>query len=123
MHRAKRALLLYVTRAQDMHDCLENLLSDAEDLANMHLTDRRMFEGNHRIHGQTSFQVWKAAGGGGSSLEDLEIMIETYSDTCNNLLQDGRQLEEEVKDTEELVSLQLDTQRNKILGVESECDD
>ena len=101
-----------------MHDCLENLLSDAEDLANMHLTDRRMFEGNHRIHGQTSFQVWKAGGGGGSSLEDLEIMIETYSDTCNNLLQDGRQLEEEVKDTEELVSLQLDTQRNKILGVE-----
>ena len=51
-------------------------------------------------------------------MEDLEMMIETYADTALNLLQAGRQLEEEVKDVEELVSLQLDTQRNQILGVE-----
>ncbi len=119
MHRAKRALLLYVTRAQDVHNVLENLLSDPEDLAAMHLTDRRLFEGNRRTMSQTdSFQSWKAGGGGGASIEDLEMMIETYADTALNLLQAGQQLEEEVKDTEELVSLQLDTQRNQILGVE-----
>ena len=119
MHRAKRALLLYVSRAQDMHVVLENLLEDPEDLAAMHLTDRRLFEVNLRTASPAeSFQTWKAAGGGGSSLEDLEDMIEIYSDTANNLLQAGQQLQEEVKDTEELVSLQLDTQRNKILGVE-----
>jgi magnesium transporter len=119
MHRAKRALLLYVARAQDMHNVLENVLSDPEDLAAMHLTDRRLFECNRKIMGQTdSFQSWKAGGGGGASIEDLEMMIETYSDTALNLLRAGQQLEEEVKDTEELVSLQLDTQRNQILGVE-----
>ena len=45
-------------------------------------------------------------------------MMQVYADTTGNLLQEARTLEEEVKDTEELVSLQLDTQRNKILGVE-----
>lgn len=30
----------------------------------------------------------------------------------------GEQLEEQIKDTEELVTLGLDTQRNQILGVE-----
>ena len=44
--------------------------------------------------------------------------MQVYADTTGNLLQEARTLEEEVKDTEELVSLQLDTQRNKILGVE-----
>ena len=90
MHRAKRALLLYVTRAQDMHDVLENLLGDPEDLAAMHLTDRRLFEGNRRMMTQTdSFCSWKANGGGGTSIEDLEDLIEIYSDTASNLLQAG----------------------------------
>ena len=51
-------------------------------------------------------------------VEELEDMMQVYADTTGNLLQEARTLEEEVKDTEELVSLQLDTQRNKILGVE-----
>ena len=45
-------------------------------------------------------------------------MLQVYQETIEYLLVEARNLEEGVKDTEELVSLQLDTQRNKILGVE-----
>jgi magnesium transporter len=118
MHRAKRALLSFIKRAEAMHDCLEELLQDDGDLVEMHLSDKYHFWANQRVllrHGSpvSTFAEWRAG-----QTEQAEMMMEVYSETIEYLLVEARNLEEAVKDTEELVSLQLDTQRNQLLGVE-----
>lgn len=53
----------------------------------MHLTDKRVFEGNRRqINSQfQTFHAWKLAGYGGQ-IEDLESMVETYAAAAANLV-------------------------------------
>ena len=129
MHRAKRVMLRYITRAQELNDCLEELIANEDDLIEMHLSAKFHFQANYRSLLQRgggggaaikrSFAEWRReCGGGDAGTQELEIMLQVYQETIEYLLVEARNLEEGVKDTEELVSLQLDTQRNKILGVE-----
>jgi len=96
----KQKLSHFISRACKVHDVITHLLEDDEDMANLYLTEK------HR-------SPWVIR----DSLdhEEAEMILESYLQIMDDLTTKAKLLDHEIDDTEDLVSIHLDTLRNRLI--------
>lgn len=92
-----KLLTSYYQKAVLIRDTLEELLDNDEDLAGMYLT-------NIQMHDSTK-----------GNYEDLEMILESYYNQCDEFVQQAGALISDIKVTEEIVNIILDTSRNSLM--------
>lgn len=89
-----KSLSSYYRKTVLIRNVLEEILENDEDLAGMYLTDP---------HEQSS------------DMEDLEILLESYYNQCDEFVQQAGSLLNDIKATEEIVNIMLDANRNSLM--------
>lgn len=92
-----KKLSSFYQKAVLIRDVLEELLENDEDLAGMYLSSPKKFD--------TSIENY----------EDLEMMIESYYNQCDEFVQQAGSLINDIKATEEIVNIILDANRNSLM--------
>lgn len=95
-----KKLSSFYQKAVLIRNVLEELLDNDEDLAGMYLTDPIKFDPT--IENPTDFA-------------DLEMMLESYYKQCDEFVQQAGSLINDIKATEEIVNIILDTNRNSLM--------
>lgn len=99
----KQRLSLLRSRTAAVHDILEKVLDEDEDMANMYLTEKH-----------ASPELIRSAG----DHDEVEMLLEAYLQGVDELVNQGTLLSDGIEDTEDLVMIHLDTLRNRLLTVE-----
>ncbi|CAM9477442.1 unnamed protein product [Phaeothamnion confervicola] len=81
--------------------CINDVLTNDEDMARMYLTEARHGVRRSREHH-----------------EEIEMMFESYLMQAEVLASDIREYQNEIRNTEEIVEIELDVMRNRILTYE-----
>ena len=92
-----KKLLSFHQRAILIRDVLEELLENDEDLAGMYLTDLKRFEPEEENY------------------EEIELILESYYNQCDEYVQQAGSLLSDIKATEEIVNIILDANRNSLM--------
>ncbi|GAA5985096.1 hypothetical protein JCM10908_002522 [Rhodotorula pacifica] len=96
-----RKLSVFQKRATLVQECLDELLANDEDLANMYLTakaqDKPRSDDDH---------------------EEIELLLESFSKQCEEIVSEVETLEANVRHTEDIIELILDSNRNSLLGLD-----
>lgn len=96
-----RKLSVFQKRATLVQECLDELLANDEDLANMYLTakaqDKPRADDDH---------------------EEIELLLESFSKQCEEIVSEVETLEANVRHTEDIIELILDSNRNSLLGLD-----
>mmetsp|Transcript_3687 Transcript_3687/g.4391 ORF Transcript_3687/g.4391 Transcript_3687/m.4391 type:complete len:479 (+) Transcript_3687:59-1495(+) len=95
-----KKLSSFYQKAVLIRNVLEELLDNDEDLAGMYLTDPIKFDPT--VENPTDFA-------------DLEMMLESYYKQCDEFVQQAGSLINDIKATEEIVNIILDTNRNSLM--------
>ena len=86
-----------------MHEILEKVLDEDEDMANMYLTEKHTSREDARNTGDH---------------DEVEMLLEAYMQGVDEIVNQTSLKSEEIGDTEDLVMIHLDTLRNRLLSVE-----
>lgn len=99
----KQRLSQFSARAQDVQRVLQDVLEVDENMVNMYLTEKHSYPRHFR-----------------SPMEhdEIEILTESYLQVVDHLTNRAKLLDNAIDDTEDLVTIRLDTIRNRILFVE-----
>jgi len=89
-------------RASLVQACIDEVLEQDEDLADMYLTQKFEFE-----HDRAS-----------DDHEEIEMLLESFSKQVEGIVNDVENLVANVKSTEEIVELILDSNRNSLLALD-----
>ncbi|BGP57615.1 hypothetical protein JCM8202_000520 [Rhodotorula sphaerocarpa] len=96
-----RKLSVFQKRATLVQECLDELLANDEDLANMYLTaklqEKPRADDDH---------------------EEIELLLESFSKQCEEIVSEVETLEANVRHTEDIIELILDSNRNSLLGLD-----
>ncbi|CAL9736997.1 magnesium transporter Mrs2p, mitochondrial [Monosporozyma servazzii] len=95
---------------------LDDLLENDEDMAMMYLTDPRILPSNSDE--RTLDQKGKDNEEDELDFADLEMLIENYYTQCDEYVQQSISLIEDIKSTEEIVNIILDSNRNSLMLLE-----
>lgn len=90
-----KSLQSYYQKALLIKGVLENLLDNDEDLAGMYLTDKSLCQNN--------------------DFEELENILEAYYGQCDEFVQHSGSLVNDIKSTEDIVNIILDSNRNALM--------
>lgn len=110
LRKLKQHLKQMMLRANSVKTILEGLLDDDDEMANMYLSEK---------HYSSCTQ-----GGAGVPPRDsdehseVEVLLETYLQVIDEILNSAQLLDDAIDDTEGLVQIHLDTLRNHLLTVE-----
>ena len=96
----KQQLSDFVARARGVRHGLQDLLREDEDMARMYLTELRRHPAVDRSPAHH---------------EEVEIVLESYLHVVDHLVNRADLLGAAIDDTEDMVGLQLDTMRNRLL--------
>ncbi|BGO94321.1 hypothetical protein NBRC10512_002770 [Rhodotorula toruloides] len=96
-----RKLSVFQKRATLVQECLDELLANDDDLAGMYLTAR--------MHGTPH---------AANDHEAIELLLESFSKQCEEIVSEVETLEANVKHTEDIIELILDSNRNSLLGLD-----
>ncbi|KAG7662820.1 MRS2 [[Candida] subhashii] len=94
--RSKKLSSFY-QKAVLIRNVLEELLENDEDLAGMYLTEKKMFKPDIENY------------------QDLEMILESYYNQCDEFVQTAGSLLSDIKATEEIVNIILDANRNSLM--------
>lgn len=89
----------FLQKATLIRDALQDLLDNDEDMQDLYLTARRQGE--------------EAA-----DTSDAEIMLESYYNYCDEIVQATETLGSNIKSTEEIINIVLDANRNSLMSLE-----
>lgn len=95
---------------------LDDLLENDEDMAMMYLTDPRILPSNSDE--RAIDQRGKENEEDELDFADLEMLIENYYTQCDEYVQQSISLIEDIKSTEEIVNIILDSNRNSLMLLE-----
>ncbi|GJN93504.1 hypothetical protein Rhopal_006561-T1 [Rhodotorula paludigena] len=96
-----RKLSIFQKRATLVQECLDELLANDDDLANMYLTEKQA--GHPRA---------------ADDHEEIELLLESFSKQCEEIVSEVETLSANVRHTEDIVELILDANRNSLLGLD-----
>ncbi|BGP19138.1 magnesium ion transporter [Rhodosporidiobolus nylandii] len=96
-----RRLSIFQKRATLVQECLEEVLSNDADLAAMYLTAK--LQGKPRT---------------AEDHEEIELLLESFSKQCEEIVSEVETLSSNVKHTEDIIELILDSNRNSLLGLD-----
>jgi magnesium transporter len=99
----KQRLSQFSARSQDVQRVLQEVLEEDENMINMYLTEKKFFPKLTRNPIEH---------------DEIEILSESYLQVVDHLTNRAELLDNAIDDTEDLVTIRLDTIRNKILFVE-----
>ncbi|KAK4049513.1 magnesium ion transporter [Microbotryomycetes sp. JL201] len=94
-----RKLSAFQKRATLVQECLEEVLENDDDLAAMYLTAK--LEGKPRS---------------ADDHEEVELLLESFSKRCEEIVSEVETLSANVRSTEDIIELILDSNRNSLLG-------
>ena len=92
-------------RARQVRNAIQEVLNEDEDMANMHLTDKRA-EKPHKLHDH----------------QDVEYLFEAYFRTSDSVVQEAASLIENIHRTEETIQSTLSVRRNQIMVLEAKIE-
>lgn len=96
-----KKLTSYYQKAALIRDVLEELLENDEDLAGMYLTNPKAYN--------------PSTSSNEDDFEDLEMILESYYNHCDEFVQQAGSLINDIKATEEIVNIILDANRNSLM--------
>ncbi|KAK9473227.1 mitochondrial inner membrane magnesium transporter LPE10 [Dipodascopsis tothii] len=96
-----KALSTFLQKAQLVRDVLDDMLEQDEDLAGMYLTEK--LAGRSRPPDQHS---------------EVEMLFESYDKHCDEIVQATQSVVSNVRTTEEIVNIILDSNRNALMLLE-----
>lgn len=99
----KQRLSQFSARSQDVQRVLQDILEEDEDMINMYLTEKKCYPEHIRNPIEH---------------DEIEILSESYLQIVDHLTNRAELLDNAIDDTEDLVTIRLDTIRNRILFVE-----
>ena len=99
----KQRLSQFSARSQEVQRVIQEILEEDENMINMYLTEKSTFPKHRRNLVEH---------------EEIEIISESYLQIIDHLTNRAELLDNAIDDTEDLVTIRLDTIRNKILFVE-----
>lgn len=99
----KQRLSQFSARSQDVQRVLQEVLEEDENMINMYLTEKNTYP----KHIRTPVEH-----------DEVEILSESYLQIVDHLTNRAELLDNAIDDTEDLVTIRLDTIRNRILFVE-----
>ncbi|AFP65298.1 CorA Metal Ion Transporter (MIT) Family (nucleomorph) [Chroomonas mesostigmatica CCMP1168] len=99
----KQRLSQFSAKAQDVQRVLQEVLEEDETMINMYLTEKKFFP--KRVRNPIEH-------------DEIEILSESYLQVVDHLTNRAELLDNAIDDTEDLVTIRLDTIRNRILFVE-----
>ena len=99
----KQRLSQFSARSQDVQRVLQDVLEEDENMVNMYLTEKNVYPKHIRSPVEH---------------EEIEILAESYLQVVDHLTNRAKLLDNAIDDTEDLVTIRLDTIRNRILFVE-----
>jgi magnesium transporter len=100
LHYSRR-LASFQNRAKLVHEALEEVLEQDEDLTAMYLTDKKS-----NIPRESHDH------------EDLEVLLESFSKQVEEIVNEAENIESNVQSTQEIVELILDANRNSLLALD-----
>ncbi|EMD34734.1 hypothetical protein CERSUDRAFT_116927 [Gelatoporia subvermispora B] len=100
LHYSRR-LTGFQNRAKLVHEALEEVLEQDEDLAAMYLSDKQ--NGTSRML---------------SDHEELEVLLESFSKQVEEIVNEAENIQSNVQSTQEIVELILDSNRNALLALD-----
>jgi len=100
LHYSRR-LAAFKNRASLVHEALEEVLGQDDDLAAMYLTDKK--------NGLTRKL---------DDHEELEVLLESFSKQVEEIVNEAENIESNVQSTQEIVELILDSNRNALLALD-----
>lgn len=92
-------------RARQVRNAIQEVLNEDEDMANMHLTDKRAGK-PHKLHDH----------------QDVEYLFEAYFKTSDSVVQEAASLIENIRRTEETIQSTLSVRRNQIMVLEAKIE-
>mmetsp|Transcript_1556 Transcript_1556/g.3917 ORF Transcript_1556/g.3917 Transcript_1556/m.3917 type:complete len:391 (+) Transcript_1556:258-1430(+) len=99
----KQRLSQFSARSQDVQRVLQEVLEEDENMINMYLTEKKFHPKQFRNPVEH---------------DEIEILSESYLQVVDHLTNRAELLDNAIDDTEDLVTIRLDTIRNRILFVE-----
>ncbi|KAM0748912.1 cora-domain-containing protein [Meredithblackwellia eburnea MCA 4105] len=99
--RLSRKLSAFQKRATLVQECLEEVLENDDDLDAMYLTAKAKGTGE-RINGH----------------EEVELLLESFGKQCEEIVSEVEGLNANVRTTEDIIELILDSNRNTLLGLD-----
>lgn len=94
-----KKLTSFYQRAALIRDVLEELLDNDEDLNDMYLTTRKLYNPSNVV----------------TDYSDIEMILESYYKHCDEVVQQAGSLISDIKATEEIVNIILDANRNSLM--------
>lgn len=94
-----KKLTSFYQRAALIRDVLEELLDNDEDLNDMYLTTRKLYNPSNDV----------------TDYSDIEMILESYYKHCDEVVQQAGSLISDIKATEEIVNIILDANRNSLM--------
>lgn len=94
-----KKLTSFDQRATLIRDVLEELLDNDEDLNDMYLTTRKLYNPSEDV----------------TDYSDIEMILESYYKHCDEVVQQASSLISDIKATEEIVNIILDANRNSLM--------
>lgn len=134
VRKLKSAMTRLNNRVQKIRDELENLLDDADDMADLYLSRKLSVSSspesssdapnwNHsspnpgsKIH--RSSRTSATTVHGENDVEELEMLLEAYFMQIDGTLNKLTTLREYIDDTEDYINIQLDNHRNQLIQLE-----
>jgi len=127
VRRIKNRMVRLNTRVETIHELLEKLLDDDDDMKDINLTAKQQ-----ELERNTSLQRNSLKGGqppvspfqGAESEDDdadvqeVEMVLETYFMHIDNTYNKLQTLTEYIDDTEDYINIELDNQRNQLIRIE-----
>lgn len=95
-----KLLASFYQKALLIRDVLDEILESDEDLASMYLSEPKHYDKN--VENPTDYQ-------------DLEMLLESYYNHCDEFVQRSGSLINDIKATEEIVNIILDANRNSLM--------
>ncbi|KAL9656154.1 hypothetical protein ABK040_007772 [Willaertia magna] len=99
--QAKQHITRFKTFVTELHETINNILEQDDDMASMYLTDK--VKGYPRTEDQH---------------EEIEMLLETYQHRVENVMNVLDDLREDLDDTQEFLEVCLDSIRNKMMQME-----
>jgi magnesium transporter len=99
----KQRLSQFSARSQEVQRVLQEILEEDENMSNMYLTEKNKYPRHKRSPVEH---------------DEIENLSESYLQIVDHLTNRAELLDNAIDDTEDLVTIRLDTIRNKILFVE-----
>lgn len=94
-----KKLTSFFQRATLIRDVLEELLDNDEDLNDMYLTTKKLYNPSND----------------GTDYSDVEMILESYYKHCDEVVQQAGSLISDIRATEEIVNIILDANRNSLM--------